>query len=397
MKSTTSLLLLLLVLALAVVAQAPPNRVLLPVVTEVSSPAANEFGVFFAKQKHAPEVVRVDPAIFKGSDGSLRKPIFIVYDSLTIDASLLDAPIGGWSSQPLSNVSKNGPQWSSETLRAAADLVAAGEQVTLLNITKAGLHLAFEGGMPRDIILAALVRFDAETKRLGGDFKANYAKEVETQAATKIEEVVKRLKAFGHFQALAPESVTNSHMAQLEKIAHALRRNPNRKAVILISRHFSLELRGSEGIMEFEPRTRYANVRESVGMVATSSTSGLVAVMEPPRSESWQMTRDYDRMIQALNEARVSLYPLQAGGNLAGLNRLRTLAANTGGKVLEYGEVKPAIAEAVRDCGPYYLLAVERPTAKKFGFVSVSVTAGGTEIERRVPKGFLSIPPEEKK
>jgi hypothetical protein len=114
----------------------------------------------------------------------------------------------------------------------------------------------------------------------------------------------------------------------------------------------------------------------------------------------------YEATIEDLNAARFSVYPLLwYWGDDPGSapvyhsgerESLRQIAESTGGLAFdlwEPGSILGAVEAAVRDFGPYYMLAVEVPTPKKLDWIPVKIKVNRPGLTVRAAPGFLGLKP----
>jgi hypothetical protein len=108
-------------------------------------------------------------------------------------------------------------------------------------------------------------------------------------------------------------------------------------------------------------------------------------------------------MIEELNAARFSVYPLLwywgDGPAYNGLLRegFPQIAESTGGlafNLWDQGSILSAAEAAMRDFGPYYMLAVEVPTPKQLDWIPVKIKVNRPGLTVRAAPGFLGLKPE---
>ena len=113
----------------------------------------------------------------------------------------------------------------------------------------------------------------------------------------------------------------------------------------------------------------------------------------------------YGKAVQALNSARVTVYPFQVLGEMyppdpatRSYSRtdygLKQFATQTGGHKFDLGtDVETAVSEVRRYFGPYYVLSLAVvPPKEHANWVAIKIKANRQDLRVYSPTGFLAVP-----
>jgi hypothetical protein len=143
---------------------------------------------------------------------------------------------------------------------------------------------------------------------------------------------------------------------------------------------------------------------------ATDDPSYLASTVNPWSKPLLPM---YEGMIEELNAAHVSIYPLFLNGASPvddgsvwdSWRALKQLAASTGGLAFKPGDqfsfkqntFLAAANLAMADFGSYYMLAVEVPPARNLEWTPVKITVDRPGVTVRAAPGYLGVKPPKTK
>lgn len=354
------LLFCLLLLPLPLVSQV---KILMPVVVKdaagkpVTDLKASDFQVSGPKNVRVEDVSLVQPHTVSKDDS--RPSAAVIYDAANLRTNEYE-----------SNVK--------ELRDFLRDVASRRLPVTLLVNTEAGLRLIYSSRTPPEVLTAALAATEQSTP------KATDAKV--TVADVNTDDEVNNLKLLNSAVWVHRSGLTASsdQMNSLISFAHLVQKLPGGKAVIWVT------------------------TQSPVG--ATETPAYLASNANPWSKPLLPM---YEGMIEELNAAHVSIYPLffnganpiDYGNVWDSWTSLKQLAASTGGLAFKPGEqisfkqnsFLAAAQFTLADFGPYYMIAVEVPTPKELDWIPVKIKVNRPRLTVRAAPGYLGLKPVKNK
>lgn len=293
------------------------------------------------------------PITLSGADGRQKRPIFLMLDMVGFQAARTKEVV-------------------SEVLQYTADALEKGEMVSLLIVDTKGVKPIHEFNKPPQIFFAALKKVDGEKKILGGKYSPNvpeavsqqYAQDIATEAAA-IKSISERIHAT-FFQSI------QAQLNAFTTIAGALRATPGRKQIVWITDSFEWNPN------ELESRLETKNLDRD------------------NREELKPVTIEYQRTIERLNQAHISIYAANPGGDSWVNEALLRFATATGGMRIGYvHDPGKVVQEAISNCSTYYLVEY-KPTDPVKNLRWNKVKVSSAKADRLVaPEGRFATPPQE--
>ena len=333
-------------------ASSPENRhVLIPVfVSDDSGRAitglhADDFLIRHGRTETQPsgvdEVEGIGP-----SRGGMKSPAFVALDETSIYP-----PEVGARSRPL--------------LEFLAKSVRQGDAIGLFSLTATGLRVAHYPNTPTAVSVAALQRLDPALGRKS-TASSNPDEQLEIQ---QVDAALARLMLFGQDKKqYTGVAAAIGQLSSLKQLAGALHDIPGRKALLLVTDYL------------------YVTVPEADDRVYFR---GIATMYQ----ENLALTALYQSTVQALNEARISVYPLLLYSEGGRAHNLDILARATGGTFLRTGpDITAAANKAKNDCGPYYLLSYDAPATNRVQWHKVKVDVRNAVGKVRAPGGIFLLP-----
>jgi VWFA-related protein len=253
--------------------------------------------------------------------------------------------------------------------------------VTLLVSTRDGLHLVYSAQSSPDILTAGLAATQPPTAR-------STAVTVPTNDP-KLDDQVKDLKVL-NTAGYVSRSRLDAAMDQLDSLlslAHLVQSLPGRKTLIWVT--IASPVSPTQDPAYWSSTTYYPGATFNASMRADKS-----------------LLPTYEAMVEQLNAAHVSVYPLYVQGNPEASEvafhswmALRQLAESTGGLAFRMGRQKSllsAVLTVMEDTSSYYMLDVEVPTSKKLDWIPVKVKVTSPGLTVRAAPGFLNLPTKTK-
>lgn len=282
-------------------------------------------------------------------------PTFIVLDMTTIVSPQLG------SAKPI-------------LLKYLAEALEAGDPVGLLSVTRTGVAVTHNPGTPAPVLAAALEQLDAETRVLKGRFQSGLSRQVGEDEKAGIAAALDRLRKFAEVEQPYARAIDAAfaQLQGLQRLAMGLRSIPGRKKCLFVTRGLPLTLMEGEGRLFFRGDRQHAQ-------------------------ENLQLTLEYQKAIEMLNLAKVTVYPLlmdSTGVDIAPMTK--TFSRATAARYIPFQtDLSPAAKEAVEDCGVYYMLLCELPPMKgrSVEWSKLEVDVKTPDLKVRYPEGFFVIPP----
>lgn len=333
------LLLFLLLLPLPLVSQV---KILMPVVVKDASgkPVTDLRQSDF--QVSGPKNISIDKMWLVPaqtvSEQDQRVPIFLVYDSIGMPSFT-----GGPHISPVSFL----------------EVVAkSGLPVTVYFNTPDGLRLVYDAATPPEVLSNALRELGHPLSEISDPQVADQVKKLTLSAAAS------RTSVSGGYV---------NRMNVLISFAHLVQQSPGRKALVWIATAAPVRATQDPGYW----------------------TSDFNRAEKP-------LLPMYEAMVEELNAASVSVYPLflselnpiSNGFASDQLRGLQQLSESTGGLTFQRTSLEAAIGSAQADFGPYYMLAVAVPTPKQLDWIPVKIKVNRPGLTVRAAPGFLGLKPE---
>ncbi|MGD0931605.1 MAG: VWA domain-containing protein [Candidatus Korobacteraceae bacterium] len=355
-------LIVLLLLPLPLVSQV---KILMPVVVKdtagrpVTDLKQSDFQVSGPKNITIDKMWLVPPQTVSEQDS--KAPVVVLYDAVNIPTQ-----IPGENGKVSTSVAEK----QATALRSFLEQVADRRlPVTLLVNTKDGLRLIYDSRTDPAVLAEALT-MTAQSKTPATDAKL-------TSGNPSVDEQVKNLKllASATWAPRSAMSAADDQMHSLIELARVSSAIQERKALLWIT--------------TFPP------------VPATKFGEYWTNLMDP--SYRRPLLPLYEAMIEELNAARFSVYPLLwywgDGPAYNGLLRegFPQIAESTGGlafNLWDQGSILSAAEAAMRDFGPYYMLAVEVPTPQQLDWIPVKIKVNRPGLTVRAAPGFLGLKPE---
>ncbi|HTZ89199.1 MAG TPA: VWA domain-containing protein [Alloacidobacterium sp.] len=355
------LIVFLLLLPLPLVSQV---KILMPVVVKDASGKAvtdlqqSDFQVSGPKNVSVDKVWLVQPQTVSENDP--RVPVVVLYDAANIPTRIP----GGNPKEAPTNIA----EWEAAALRSFLEQIADHRlPVTLLVNTKDGLRLVYDSRTPPEVLAEALA-MTARSKTPAADAKL-------TASSPSVDEQIKNLKLLSSATWVSRSAMTASEdqLNSLSTLARLSGAIPERKALLWIA--------------------------TSAPVPATK----LGEYWTQPDLFHRPLLPLYEALIEELNAARVTVYPLLwswSGGPVYdsySQESFRQIAESTGGLALNLREqesIHGAVEAVLRDFGPYYMLAVEVPTPKDLDWIPVKIKVKRPGFTVRAAPGFLGLKPQ---
>lgn len=318
------------------------------------------------KDQQIASLQQFQPITLNGADGQQKRPLFLMLDMVGFQAARTKEVVG-------------------EVLQYTSDALDKGEMVTLLIVDTNGVKSIHEFNKPPQVFFAALKKVDGETKVLGGrynkdvpaDVTQKYPKDIADEAAA-IKSITQRIHA----------TVFQSIQAQLnafKTIAGALRPTPGRKQVIWFTDAF--EWNPNELESRLETKQLQANNLADPRQAKNDSDN---------RGDLKPVTLEYQRTIERLNQAHISVYAANPGGDSWINESLQRFAQATGGTRIGYvHDPGKVVQDAVKACQTYYLVEYQPNDAvKNLRYNKLKVTSAKAD-RVTAPEGRFATPAQE--
>jgi VWFA-related protein len=306
-------------------------------------------------------------------------PVFILCDKFLVQATT-------WG--PISD----------EILQFLEEAAQKRIPVTVVVNTWSGLSPVYDFGTAPGVLSAALAALKSGA----------------TVSDPQVQKQLDLLKLFN----TAPETqkTTGDRLAEMQldrprQLAQLLRRSPNRKALIWMTWRYGLgtgEYTKSWPAWSTTPDLR--QVTQTPGLKLGGNAPNLWELQaKQPETRFTEIPPMYHQAIDSLNDAHVSVYPLQiwdrrntqlttddkyAHASAAGLAQF---AACTGGfsfKDYQNTSLAQAVAKVGTDLGPYYMLTVTAKDIKTTDWIGLKVKVNRPSVTVRTATGFLGLSPK---
>jgi VWFA-related protein len=275
-----------------------------------------------------------------------------------------------------------------ECLQLLADAVTNESPVSLSEIDHDGLHAVHELGTPNSVLVSALLQLDKEHSFLA---HRDQLKATEGTVADKslVAAETDRLRQFRQATVERSRQGTINMMTTLltqlkafQEMAVALQRAHGRKTVLWLAGAFMVEVNGAE---------------DSINVSSYGIGSSF-----PVRSA----TVEYQKTIDLLNEAQISIFPVQMAVDWRRITfpinpeeltkiGLRQIAQSTGGESMAFSDTLPNLVKRAEDLSTMYYLLTFDPEVPKTApkWTGLKVQVNEQSIDVRSPNGLFIFPP----
>jgi VWFA-related protein len=260
-----------------------------------------------------------------------------------------------------------------ECLHLLADAVTNESPISLSEIDHDGLQVVHDLSTPSSILVSALLQLDKEKSFLA---HRDQLKAMEDTAEDKslVAAETDRLRRFRH-GTIERSNMMGTLLTQLkalQTIAIGLQRAHGRKTVVWLTSYFPIEINDIEGSIN---------------------------VKSHGRTDSWfpikSATVDYQRTIDLLNDAQVSIFPVQMAADQRTTIGLRQIAQSTGGESMVFSDSLQNLVKRAEDRSTVYYLLTFYPKVPRtdIEWASVQVGLSDKSLDVRSPSGLFVFAP----
>jgi VWFA-related protein len=267
-----------------------------------------------------------------------------------------------------------------ECLGLLADAATNESPISFFQIDQDGFLVVHEVATPNPILASALLQLDKEARFLKHRNQLE-AKGATPEATSLVVAEADRLRRFrnGTVQSKVPSGQFAGPIGTLllklkglQEMALALQSVHGRKTVIWLAGWFPVEVNDrAERIVFFD----------RVGALSPIVSSASV---------------DYQRTIDLLNEAQISIYPVLMGRYFPS-SGISDFAQSTGGEIIyKWDTLLDAVKRAEDRSTPYYLLTFHAAAIKSdLKWTRLKIKLSGESLRVRSPSGlFVFVPPK---
>jgi VWFA-related protein len=272
-----------------------------------------------------------------------------------------------------------------ECLQLLADAVTNESPISLSEIDHDGLHVVHELGTPNSILVSALLQLDKENGFLAHPDQLR-AMDATAEDKTLVAAETDRLRRFRH-GTIERSNMMGTLLTQLkafQEMAIALQHAHGRKTVIWLTSYFPIDINEVEG---------------SINVNSYGITSGF-----PVKSA----TIDYQRTIDLLNDAQISVFPAYLAADLRTtivpgqrLGDQRTpvglgqIAQSTGGELMVFSSALQDLVKRAEDRSTTYYLMTFHPEVPKNGpkWTRLRVQLSEKSLDVKAPRGVFVFSP----
>jgi VWFA-related protein len=230
-----------------------------------------------------------------------------------------------------------------ECLQLLADAVTNESPISLSEIDHDGLHVVHEIATRGPVLASALLQLDKESRFLIRRDQLE-AIGLTTEDTSLVEAEAERLRRFRH-GTIENANMMGTLLAQLKALqdmAVALQRAHGRKTVIWLTGWFPIEINDAQ---------------DSINVNSYGITSGFSV-----KSASI----DYQRTVDLLNDAQISIFPIDiGGGGFRSTIGLRQIAQSTAGEYMANSDALQNLVKRAEDRSTAYYLLTFRPETIK--------------------------------
>ncbi len=272
-----------------------------------------------------------------------------------------------------------------ECLQLLVDAVTNQTPISLSEIDHDGLHPVHELGTPNSVLVSALLQLDKEHSFLGhrDQLKAMEATSGDSLLVAAEKDRLRRFRQGTNEHANMMETLL-TQLKAFQEMAVALQRAHGRKTVLWLAGQFMVEVNEAE---------------DSININSYGIRSPF-----PVKSA----TIDYQRTIDLLNDAQISIFPVQMAVDWRRINfpvnpeeltriGLRQIAHSTGGESMAFSDTLPNLVKRAEDLSTMYYLLTFHPEVPKASpkWTSVKVQLSEQSLDVRSPSGlFVFSPPK---
>jgi VWFA-related protein len=272
-----------------------------------------------------------------------------------------------------------------ECLQLLADAVTNETPISLSEVDHDGLRSVHDLGTPNSVLVSALLQLDKEHSFLT---HRDQMKAMETNPAdTSL--VAAETDRLRRFQRGTDESANRmgtllTQLKAFQQMAVALQRARGRKTVLWLAGQFTVVVDEAEGSINLD----------SFGIQSSFPIKSL--------------TVDYQRTIDLLNDAQISIFPVQMTVdwrhirlpvNAEEISRigLREIAQSTGGESMAFSDTLPNLVKRAEDLSTVYYLLTFHPEVPNASpkWTRIKVQLSDQSLGVRSPSGlFVFSPPK---
>lgn len=307
-----------------------------------------------------------------------------------------------------------------QLLKFLSKNVSSREPIELVMVTRGGLRVVHDFTTNTSALIAALRKVTGETPTLLLDATARVqlgrnAEDIVNKEVSALDEFYRgEDMGVGSFQITVAMETT---LLALSNIAQGLEGVPGRKSLIWATGGFPFDLSANGELAALRYYTTGVTRQEMGARFAggTTTEGGL-----PNLPENNANTRDgelsalqplFQRTMQALNNANIAIYPIDARGlvaySSASLSKVRVsdvygteaqthstmngIASTTGGRAYyNTNDIAGAFAGAANDSAQYYMLTYYAPGTKKPGWRKLQVSVSRPGLNVRTRTGYMA-------
>jgi VWFA-related protein len=270
-----------------------------------------------------------------------------------------------------------------ECLQLLAEAATNETPISLSEVDHDGLHPVHDLGTPNSALVSALLQLDKEHSFLA---HRDQLKAMETNGGDNslVAPETDRLRRFrqGTNESLNMMETLLAQLKAFQEMAVALQRAHGRKTVLWLAGQFMVEVNEAE---------------DSINV----NSSGIRSPF-PVKSA----TIDYQRTIDLLNDAQISLFPVQMPVdwrhiripvNAEEISKigLREIAQSTGGESMAFSDTLPNLVKRAEDLSTAYYLLTFHPEVPKVSpkWTSLKIRLSEQSLDVRSPSGLFVFSP----
>ncbi len=271
----------------------------------------------------------------------------------------------------IGNTSNAQEEARKECLQLLAYTAEHGDPISLSEIDREGLKAVHEIGTPDSVLASALLQLDTEDRFLSHRDQLQ-AMGASGEDKSRVPEEAERLRQFRH-GSIQSANMMGTIMTQLtafQAMANALKGANGRKTVIWLTGYFPIEIN---------------EVEDSVNINSYGVTGPF-----PVKPASI----DYQRTIDLLNEAEISVFPVQLDGSQRTTIGLNEFAKSTSGEVMSSSQELVSLMKRAQDrTSSYYMVRFHPMPVAKLRWMKVKVSLNGQSDRVVYRKGVFLFPP----
>lgn len=259
-----------------------------------------------------------------------------------------------------------------ECLQVLAEAVTNGAPISLLEIDHDGLHVIHEISTLSSILVSALLQLDKESHFLTHPDQLQ-AMQTAPDDKPLLAAETDRLRLFRR-GTIEEANMMGTFLTQLEafqEMSGALQRAQGRKTVIWLTGYFPIEVNDAQNSINIDSWGLYSGF--------------------PVKSASI----DYQRTVNLLNYAHISIFPIQLTGSYRTNIGLRQIAQSTGGEVMASSDALGNMVKHAEDRSTSYYLLAFQPEMITTGlrWTKLKVQLNDHSLRVTSPSGLFVFPP----